>query len=158
LFHLILISRFLAQRRKPAPGIETGFWMWSFNTTLQALFGAGLIAAAGWTAFRRRHHVRFKTFDEVAVFKELLFWAAQQLPDRERQVLTAKATMLQPTGLVALQSISREDLAVLVPFIDEWIDGKAPPQDLPAEYEDYRPRTLLAFKRRLQSKKRWPSP
>ena len=66
--------------------------------------------------------------------------------------------VLRPTELVALQSISREDLAVLVPFIDEWIGGKAPPQDLPAEYEDYRPRTLLAFKRRLQSKKLWPSP
>jgi hypothetical protein len=130
--------------------------MWSFSTTLQALFGAGLIAAAVWTVFRRRHHVRFKTFDEVAVVKELMFWAAQRLPDREGRLFTAKATMLQPTALVALQSISREDLAVLAPFIDEWIDGKAPPQNLPAEYEDYRPRTLLAFKQRLQSKELWP--
>ena len=132
--------------------------MWSFSTTLQALVGAGLIAALAWTALRRRHHIRFKTFDEVAVVKELMFWAAQQLPDREGRILTAKAMMLRPTELVALRSISREDLAVMVPFIDEWIDGKAPPQDLPAEYEDYRPRTLLAFKRRLQSKDLWPSP
>jgi hypothetical protein len=132
--------------------------MWSFSTTLQALFGAGLIAAAAWMAFRRRHHVRFKTFDEVAVIKELMVWAARRLPDREGRIFTAKAMMLRPTELVALQSISREDLAILVPFIDEWIDGKAPAQDLPAEYEDYRPRTLLAFKHRLQSKKLWPSP
>jgi hypothetical protein len=132
--------------------------MWSFNTTLQALFGAGIIAALAWTAFRRRHRIRFKTSDEVAVVKQLMFWAAQRLPDREGRILTAKATVLSPSDIVALQSIAREDLAILVPFIDEWIDGKAPPQDLPAEYEDYRPRTLLAFKRRLQSRKLWPSP
>ncbi len=132
--------------------------MWSFSTTLQALAGAGLIAALAWTALRRRHRIRFKTFDEFAVVKELMLWAAQQLPDREGQIFAAKAMMLRPSDIVALQSISREDLAVLAPFIDAWIDGKAPPQNLPAEYEDYRPRTLLAFKRRLQSKTLWPSP
>jgi hypothetical protein len=115
-------------------------------------------ASLAWTAFRRRHRIRFKTFDEVAVVKELMFWTAQRLPDREGRILTAKATVPSPSDIVALQSIAREDLAILVPFIDEWIDGKAPPQDLPAEYEDYRPRTLLAFKRRLQSRKLWPSP
>jgi hypothetical protein len=78
------------------------------------LFGAGLIAVAAWTVFRRRHHIRFKTFDEVAVVKELMSWAAQRLPGREGRIFTAKATMLQPTGLVGLQSISREDLAILV--------------------------------------------
>jgi hypothetical protein len=132
--------------------------MWSFSITPQALLGVGLIAAAAWTIFRRRHHVRFKTFDEVAVVKELMVWAAQRLPDREKRIFILKATMLAPTGLVPLQSISPEDLAVLAPFIDQWIDGKAPPQNLPAEYEDYRPRTLLAFKQRLQSKALWPSP
>jgi hypothetical protein len=130
-----------------------------FSTTLQVLGVAGLIAALAWTAFGRGHQIRFKTFDEVAVVKELMFWAAQQqLPDHERRILAAKAAMLRPRELVALQSISHEELAILVPFIDEWIAGKAPPQDLPAEYEDYRPRTLLAFKQRLQSKQLWPTP
>jgi hypothetical protein len=80
------------------------------------------------------------------------------LPRRgDRRLLTAWALLFMANfPFLPMQSISREDLALLAPFIDEWIDGKAPPQNLPAEYEDLRPQTLLAFKRRLLSEGLWP--
>ena len=54
------------------------------------------------------------------------------------------------------RSISREDLAFLAPYIDDWIAGKAPPRDLPAEYKDWRPQTLREFKDRMKRKGLWP--
>ena len=41
--------------------------------------------------------------------------------------------------------ISREDLAFLTPYIEDWIAGKAPPQNLPAEYGDWRPQAVREF-------------
>jgi hypothetical protein len=49
-----------------------------------------------------------------------------------------------------------EELAMLAPFIDLAIDGKGPPLNLPAEYEDWRPETLAAFKKRMQAEGLWP--
>jgi len=53
-------------------------------------------------------------------------------------------------------SISRADLRFLAPYIDEWINGQAPPQNLPAEYPDERPEELRAFKERMQKEGLWP--
>ncbi len=44
--------------------------------------------------------------------------------------------------IARLRWISRDDLAFLAPYIDDWIAGKAPPQGLPPEYYDWRPDTL----------------
>ena len=52
--------------------------------------------------------------------------------------------------------ISRDDLEFLAPYIDEWIAGQAPPQNLPAEYPDERPEQLRAFKGRMQQEGLWP--
>jgi hypothetical protein len=54
-------------------------------------------------------------------------------------------------------SISQEDLQFLAPYIDEWINGHAPPQNLPAEYWDWRPDALKAFKERMQEERLWPT-
>lgn len=54
-------------------------------------------------------------------------------------------------------SISREDLEFLAPYIDDWINGHAPPQNLPAEYWDWRPDALKAFKDRMQTQGLWPA-
>ncbi|WP_212226925.1 hypothetical protein [Bradyrhizobium lablabi] len=73
-------------------------------------------------------------------------------------MLFATPLAIAPYAIPHLYSISRGDLAVLAPYIDEWIEGKLPPQNLPAEYEDIRPKVLLAFKQRLRAEGRWPSP
>jgi hypothetical protein len=125
----------------------------SINTIFGILASAAAAAALVWL-IRRRSGIGFKTLDEVAVVQELMRWVAARETERRRRLLLK--TVLIPRNIVALQSISREELEVLAPYIDEWIAGRLPPQNLPAEYEDFRPRTLLAFKQRLQSQGGWP--
>jgi hypothetical protein len=52
-------------------------------------------------------------------------------------------------------TISRDDLIVLAPYIDDWLNGNAPPFELPAEY-DRRIEFLDGFKRRMISSGVWP--
>jgi hypothetical protein len=62
-----------------------------------------------------------------------------------------------PLGFLPFRRlISREDLEFLAPYIDEWIAGQAPPQNLPAEYPDERPEQLRALKERMQREGFWP--
>lgn len=115
------------------------------------------LVAVVWIVLRRgRSRIWFTTFDEVAVMRELLLWAAPQVPGRRGRMLFASSLAIAPFAIPAMHSISRGDLAVLAPYIDEWIEGKLPPQNLPSEYEDTRPAVLRTFKQRLQSEGRWP--
>jgi hypothetical protein len=116
----------------------------------------GGVAVLVWRISARRSRIWFKTLDEVSVIKELMYWAAAQVSGPISHRLRAGAFMISINSIASMQSISREELAVLAPFIDDWIAGKLPPQNLPAEYEDYRPSVLLAFRQRLQSEGRWP--
>jgi hypothetical protein len=52
-------------------------------------------------------------------------------------------------------TISRDDLILLAPYIDEWLNGNAPPFELPAEY-DRRIEFLDGFKKRMVSSGVWP--
>jgi hypothetical protein len=52
-------------------------------------------------------------------------------------------------------TISRDDLMLLAPYIDDWLNGNAPPFDLPAEY-DRRIEFLDGFKKRMVSTDLWP--
>jgi len=52
-------------------------------------------------------------------------------------------------------TISRDDLIKLAPYIDDWLNGNAPPFELPAEY-DRRIEFLDSFKRRMVSSGVWP--
>jgi hypothetical protein len=126
----------------------------SSSTIFSILAWVGVLAVLVWVIQRRRSGIGFKSLDEVAVVQELMFWVADKVPERRSRLLFGSTLM--PRNIVALQTISREDLAVLAPYIDDWIDGRLPPQNLPAEYEDFRPRVLRAFKQRLQSQGRWP--
>lgn len=54
------------------------------------------------------------------------------------------------------RSISRDDLEFLAPYIDDWIAGQAPPQNLPAEYPDERLDQLRALRQRMQIEGFWP--
>jgi hypothetical protein len=115
------------------------------------------LVACAWMILRRsRSRIRFKTFDEVAVVRELLLWAAPKVPGRRGRMLFASSLAIAPFAIPAMHSMSRSDLAILAPYIDEWIEGRLPPQNPPADYEDTRPKVLLAFKQRLQSEGLWP--
>jgi hypothetical protein len=127
----------------------------SLDNILVGLTLLGAVAALVLVIRRRRSGIGFKTLDEVTVVQELMHWAADKVPAGRRTQFLLGSTLMH-RGIVALQSISREELAILAPYIDEWIEGRLPPQNLPAEYEDYRPRVLLGFKQRLQSEGRWP--
>jgi hypothetical protein len=62
-----------------------------------------------------------------------------------------------PLGFLLFhRSISRDDLEFLAPYIEEWIAGGAPPQNLPAEYPDERLEELRALKERMQKEGLWP--
>lgn len=131
--------------------------------SIKAVLGIVVMVAATaivvWLVATRRSRVWFKTYDEVDVVAGVMLWAAAKVPGRHGQALRVQAqAMANPPSyfLPIIQSIRRDDLAILAPYIDEWIEGKLPPQNLPAEYEDYRPRTLLAFKHRLQARGEWP--
>jgi hypothetical protein len=64
---------------------------------------------------------------------------------------------INPLGALPFRrSISRHDLEFLASYIDEWIAGQAPPQNLPAEYPDERPEQLRALKERMQQEGLWP--
>jgi hypothetical protein len=64
---------------------------------------------------------------------------------------------INPLGFLPFRRlISRDDLEFLAPYIDEWISGRAPPQNLPAEYPDERPERLRALKERMQKEGFWP--
>jgi hypothetical protein len=64
---------------------------------------------------------------------------------------------VNPLGFLPFRRlISRDDLEFLAPYIDEWIAGQAPPQNLPAEYPDERPERLRALKERMQKEGLWP--
>ena len=117
------------------------------------------LAALAWIVLRRsRSRIRFRTLDEVAVVRELLLWAAPRVPGPRGRMLFATPLAIASYAVPGLYSMSRGDLAILAPFIDEWIEGRLPPQNLPAEYEDHRPAILRAFKQRLQSEGLWPLP
>ena len=64
--------------------------------------------------------------------------------------------MFNPISDLLPKYISRAELAFLAPYIDEWIAGLAPPQNLPAEYPDERPDELRALKVRMQKEGLWP--
>jgi hypothetical protein len=67
-----------------------------------------------------------------------------------------RSDMFNPISELLPRYISRAELAFLAPYIDEWIAGLAPPQNLPAEYPDERPDELRALKVRMQKEGLWP--
>jgi hypothetical protein len=110
------------------------------------------------------------TLDEAELIEEIARYAMKRLgqpdlpwippPDgRLRTVIEMVRYNSSPYALWPIRrSISREDLEFLAPYIEEWINGQAPPQNLPAEYWDWRPEALSAFKKRMQQERLWPSP
>ena len=79
---------------------------------------------------------------------------ATDLPSMYRSF---RGDMFNPISDILPRYISRADLAFLAPYIEEWIAGNAPPQNLPAEYPDERPDQLRALKQRMQEQRLWPN-
>jgi hypothetical protein len=105
------------------------------------------------------------TIDEGDLVVQIARYAMQRLgtPPPWKNIPTVLALMSVSGGVLSLSNflpflrrISRDDLAFLAPYIDEWIAGKAPPLGLPAEYYDWRPDCLRAFKERMIREDLWP--
>jgi hypothetical protein len=124
-------------------------------------------------AFKRRLAlpVRFTSRDEIYAVQEAAMLGRSQTPADYAK--SGRFISLQPrltgSGIMrnsftynrlplfpSLVHLSKEELEMLAPFIDQIIDGKAS-WGLPAEYEDYRPAVLQAFKERMIAQHLWPS-
>jgi hypothetical protein len=137
------------------------FW----KTLIPIVAGVIAVIAVAVLAGRARasQPVRFKTFEEVGSVTDVVVWASKQIPadDQRRSALRMLFIKISPpssAGLTppSLVGMSVEDLALAAPFIDECIAGRGPPLNMPAEYEDWRPAALAAFKARIQAEGLWP--
>jgi hypothetical protein len=114
-------------------------------------------------ALRRRNKspVRFKSYDEYDLVSRVADWGTLQIDksDPRRKTLLQMASYLSAGGWNLTPSfmmcLSVQELRAVQPFIDEWIVGKAPPLNLPAEYEDDRSARLKEFKSRMIAEGLW---
>ena len=106
------------------------------------------------------------TIDEVGLIVDIARYAQKQLEDPPvfpdgnllRSVIEMRAANRAAFAVIPMRrSISRADLRFLAPYTDEWIAGKAPPQNLPAESYDWRPDALRSFKERMLQEELWPT-
>lgn len=122
---------------------------------IEVLLALGLLGVGFYVLAKNMSlPVSFKSMDEFDAVGSIVRWASQQIPrdDGRQQALSTMRFLLVYSWSVVyrLRRISRSDLAVLAPFIDQVIEGKGPPLNLPAEYEDWRPALLSNFKARMQ--------
>jgi hypothetical protein len=104
--------------------------------------------------------ITFRSMDECAEVGFTALWALKQV-DRDdprfRTLLYLRTLLGRYPNAYFLRRMSRAELEMLAPFIDKVIEGKGPPQNLPAEYEDRRPSVLSNFKARMQAGGLWPA-
>jgi hypothetical protein len=103
------------------------------------------------------------TTDETQLIMAVTVFAMKRVAPARASYLTTEGKLPSVDRLLLRRdiyfggSISREDLAFLAPYIDEWINGNAPPENLPAEYHDWRPDTLRSLKDRMLTEGLWPN-
>ena len=112
---------------------------------------------------RANQPVWFKTLDELGSVTDVVVWASKQIAtdNPRRKALQLLSVKLGPPAVSVLTPLSfvrmsAEDLALVAPFVDECIAGRGPPLNMPAEYEDWRPAALAAFKARMRAEGLWP--
>jgi hypothetical protein len=133
-------------------------------TILKYLFNLFVFGALIFGCFRLSKRgplpVAFKTADELEAITHVVLWAKKQIgPDDPRWTpifLMDSYLVNYGINLTILTRISRQDLEILAPFIDQFIEGKGPPSMLSAEYEDWRPAALRDFKARMKAERLWP--
>ena len=136
----------------------------TFFKLLVELFALGLtILGVVAQVKRRKLPVKFGTRDELEAFTRVVAWARKQIgrdDQRWKAISILYAYFVQSSMLgmtfVALARISTEQLEIVAPFIDQFIDGKGPPPMLSAEYEDWQPAALRGFKERMKAERLWP--
>jgi hypothetical protein len=132
--------------------------MWNLIVVSLGLAVLPLAIVAVWK--RSRLPVGFKSYDEVNSVADVAIWAQAQVAsgDPRFPTLLQLRLYLLDSGIRPpfIVRISAEDLEILAPFIDRFIAGEGPPWNLPAEYEDWRPAALTAFKERMKRERLWP--
>jgi hypothetical protein len=107
--------------------------------------------------------VGFGSWDELVTVRAVALWASRQVGrhDPHYRTLANLGVKLDlsahgyfPLGL-QVRALSRSELEILAPFIDETIEGRGQPWLLPAEY-DHRSEELTVFKTRMQQEGLWP--
>ena len=133
------------------------------TTNLLALLATSILCvtlgvAAVAVAAKRRMPVKFKNLDEQRTVYNVACWAAKQLDIKagDRRLLYSRLLRGVSSRFNWMGSIPVQELAILSPFIDLMIEGKGPPLNQPAEYEDRRPAILKQFKERMQTEELWP--
>jgi hypothetical protein len=125
---------------------------------LFSILCAVIITAIVLIAAAMRMPVTFKNLDEERAVYDAAYWAERELNlgRKDRRLLYSRAIWVHLYGYSWMGSIPVAELAILAPFINRIIDGKGPPLNLPAEYEDIRPKILGQFKKRMEAEGLWP--
>lgn len=126
--------------------------------------GLVMMVAFHFTKRRLELPVKFQTRDELDAFTRVVAWAHRRIDRQDPRwkaieilyTYFVRSTFFGMT-FVALTRISTEDLGVLVPFVDQFIEGKGPPPLLSPEYEQWVPTTLMDFKARMKAEGLWPA-
>jgi hypothetical protein len=118
-----------------------------------------LILSARYLVKRSRLPVKFKNFGEMLCLAGVVIWAQRQIgaaDPRQKALAFLNLYFWSSWWLTPITRISVQDLEILAPFIDQFIEGKGPPWILSAEYEDTRPAVLGDFKVRMEAEGLWP--
>jgi hypothetical protein len=104
--------------------------------------------------------VKFKTNDELEAVASVAIWARQQIghDDPRWKAISLMYGYFTSYGIQmpVFTRISAQDLEILAPFIDRFIEGKGPPSILSVEYEVWQPAALKSFKARMKIEGWWP--
>jgi|HubBroStandDraft_6_1064221.scaffolds.fasta_scaffold669196_2 hypothetical protein len=126
---------------------------------VSGLILAGILVLSAYAlAQRSRLPVKFKNFEEKECVAGVVWWARRQIgaADPRQKTIAPLDFYLRYAWLIPITRISIQDLEILAPFIDQFIEGKGPPWILSAEYEDTRPAVLGDFKARMEAEGLWP--
>jgi hypothetical protein len=131
------------------------------NFIFFVILGIGLAVALYWLRKVRAAEmpVTFKNLDEETTIYQVARWAAKQLdlPPGDSRLRWSLVLWASSANFSWMGRIPKSELAELQPFIDLVIEGKGPPQNLPAEYNDLRPGILRGFKARMKAESLWPN-
>jgi hypothetical protein len=130
-----------------------------FGVIAVAIFMAAVAIGFTLDAKRGPLPIGFESGDECSLVAFTAQWAAQRVgrQDPRHLPLFSLGFRLSPYPIFYfLRAMSRSELEMLAPFIDEIIEGKEQPWNLPAEYVEWRPAVLAKFKTRMQREGLWP--
>jgi hypothetical protein len=126
------------------------------------LFSFGIVGLGAYAFARRlRSPVKFKSFDEMEAVRAAALWARQQIGPADPRKDAINTLFLyfggnDLLGVPYFHGLSKKEIELLAPFIEDYIAGRGPRQNLPAEYEDWRPAALRNFKARMKAEGLWP--